>query len=53
LITPEIRDDLFAYLGGIIREMDGTALIVGGVADHIHTLVRTRPGRIRRVSEDR
>lgn len=43
LITPEIRDDLFAYLGGIIREMDGTALIVGGTADHVHMLVRVRP----------
>jgi REP element-mobilizing transposase RayT len=26
LITTEIRTDLFAYLGGIIREMRGTAL---------------------------
>jgi REP element-mobilizing transposase RayT len=42
-IIPEIRDDLFAYLGGIVREMDGTALIVGGVADHVHTLARVRP----------
>jgi len=23
LIKPEFRDDLFAYLGGIIREMNG------------------------------
>jgi hypothetical protein len=27
LIKPEFRDDLFAYLGGIIREMNGIALI--------------------------
>jgi hypothetical protein len=31
LIKPEFRDDLFAYLGGIIREMRGTALIINGV----------------------
>jgi putative transposase len=43
LITLEIRDDLFAYLGGIIREMHGTALIVNGTADHVHMLVRIRP----------
>jgi len=43
LITREIRDDLFAYLGGIIRETRGTALIVGGMADHVHMLVRIRP----------
>ena len=30
LITAEIRGDLFAYLGGIIREMRGVALIVNG-----------------------
>ncbi len=43
LLTPEIRDDVFAYLGGVIREMHGTALIVGGMADHIHMLFRIRP----------
>ena len=43
LITPETRSDVFAYLGGIIREMDGTALIVGGMSDHVHLLIRLRP----------
>jgi len=43
LITSEIRDDLFAYLGGIVREMRGAALIVGGMADHVHMLIRIRP----------
>jgi putative transposase len=43
LITPEIRSDLFAYLGGIVRKMDGAALIINGVADHVHMLIRIRP----------
>ena len=43
LITAEIRTDLFAYLGGIIREMHGTALIVNGTTDHVHMLIRIRP----------
>jgi len=43
LIKPEFRHDLFAYLGGIIREMRGTALIVNGTADHVHVLLRIRP----------
>jgi putative transposase len=43
LIKPEFRDDLFAYLGGIVREMQGTALIVNGEQDHIHMLIRVRP----------
>jgi len=45
LITPEIRPDLFAYLGGIVREMRGTAIIVGGAADHVHMLIRIRPAQ--------
>lgn len=43
LIKPEFRDDLFAYLGGIVRQMNGTALIINGVADHVHMLMRVRP----------
>jgi putative transposase len=43
LIKSEFSGDLFAYLGGIIREMDGTALIVNGAVDHVHMLVRARP----------
>jgi REP element-mobilizing transposase RayT len=43
LITAEIRSDLFAYLGGIVREMRGAALIINGTADHVHMLVRIRP----------
>jgi REP element-mobilizing transposase RayT len=43
LIKPEFRDDLFAYLGGIVREMNGAALIVNGTADHVHMLLRVRP----------
>ena len=45
LIKSDFRGDLFAYLGGIIREMDGTALIVNGTADHVHMLVRIRPAQ--------
>jgi REP element-mobilizing transposase RayT len=43
LIKPEFRGALFAYLGGIVREMQGTVLIVNGTAEHVHMLVRARP----------
>jgi len=43
LIKAEFRGDLFAYLGGIVREMNGAALMVNGAADHVHMLVRIRP----------
>ena len=45
LITPEIRSDLFAHLGGIVREMHATALIINGTCDHVHMLVRIRPNQ--------
>jgi REP element-mobilizing transposase RayT len=45
LITAMFRDDLFAYLGGIVRGMRATALIVNGTADHVHMLVRIRPNQ--------
>jgi REP element-mobilizing transposase RayT len=45
LITTNMRDDLFGYLGGIIREMKATALIVNGTADHVHVLMRIRPAQ--------
>jgi REP element-mobilizing transposase RayT len=43
MIAPDIRSDLFAYLGGIIRELRGTALIINGTGDHVHMLIRIRP----------
>src|SRR5438445_1298345 len=45
LIETGFRSELFAYLGGIVREMRGTALIINGTADHVHMLVRTRPAQ--------
>lgn len=41
----EFRRDLFAYIGGIVRELDATALAVNGAADHVHMLVRVRPSQ--------
>ena len=38
-IAPEIRADLHAYLGGIVREDGGTAVAIGGTADHVHLLI--------------
>jgi REP element-mobilizing transposase RayT len=45
LIAPEIRNDLLAYIGGIVRELGGTALIINGTADHVHMLMRVRPAQ--------
>jgi putative transposase len=39
IIQPEWRNDLHAYLGGIIRTLGGVAEIIGGASDHVHLLV--------------
>jgi len=38
-IDPEIRPDLWAYMGGIVREMRGVARVINGIDDHAHMLV--------------
>ena len=42
-LTPEIRQRLWPYLGGIARANGITALAVGGVADHVHALISLPP----------
>jgi REP element-mobilizing transposase RayT len=39
LIQPEIEDELYGYIGGIVRNNDGKLLKAGGTANHIHLLV--------------
>jgi REP element-mobilizing transposase RayT len=42
-LDAEVRPRLFAYMGGIIREVRCTPLIVNGVEDHVHALVGLSP----------
>ncbi len=39
LIVEDWRDRLHAYLGGLVKGLNGMPLAVGGVADHVHLLV--------------
>lgn len=39
LITPELQQRLYPYLGGIARENKMKALSIGGVEDHVHALL--------------
>jgi putative transposase len=39
MIATEWRDNLHAYLGGIVSGLDGTPLAVGGIEDHVHLLI--------------
>ena len=34
----KLRPDLFAYMGGIVREMGGAARLINGTGGHVHML---------------
>ncbi|MEE8142434.1 MAG: IS200/IS605 family transposase [Planctomycetota bacterium] len=40
LITPALRENLYSYIGGIIRGESGTLLQIGGMPDHLHLVTR-------------
>jgi REP element-mobilizing transposase RayT len=48
LIDSELEERLHPYLGGIIREMGGVAIRVGGVPNHVHLLAQLPAGPGRR-----
>lgn len=38
-ITRDWRDNLHAYLGGIIKNLGGVPIAIGGIEDHAHILM--------------
>jgi REP-associated tyrosine transposase len=42
LITPELEQRLYPFIGGIVRDLRCTLLAINGMPDHIHLLVRYR-----------
>ena len=43
LLKPEIRKELFAYMGGLIKEKKGKPIIINGTDDHAHVLASFPP----------
>ena len=43
LITKELRPDLHRFLGGLVKDLHGTPLVINGVSDHVHVLARIKP----------
>ena len=43
IITIDRRPRLYEYVGGIIRELGGISLAIGGIEDHLHLLAKLRP----------
>lgn len=37
------RDDLYAYIGGIVKDHKSILLKAGGIEDHVHLLLRIHP----------
>ena len=42
MITQDIRERLYEYMGGIIRGEGGVLLEIGGVPDHVHLLAKLK-----------
>ena len=43
LISRGLRDDLYSYIGGILRARKGLLVEIGGMPDHVHLAIRIRP----------
>jgi putative transposase len=43
LITENLKEELYKYIGGIIRDEGGVKLESGGIEDHIHLLAKFKP----------
>jgi REP element-mobilizing transposase RayT len=43
VMSEEVRANLHAYIGGIIRGEGGTPIAIGGTADHVHVLMKIAP----------
>lgn len=41
-IDPSIRDRLYGYIGGVLRQRGGRLIKAGGMYDHIHLLIELR-----------
>ncbi len=44
-LVEEHREDVFSYMGGILREIRCDSLAINGTADHVHIVFRT-PGTL-------
>jgi putative transposase len=40
LMTTPVRDELFPYMGGVVKGLAGTIITVGGMPDHVHLVAR-------------
>jgi putative transposase len=41
-INPEIQSRLYAYMGGIVRNYNGSLLEISGMPDHVHLIINIK-----------
>ena len=44
VITSDVEQALYEYLGGIVRDLGGKTIAINGMADHVHLLIRSSKG---------
>ena len=42
LITPDLEERLFPFMGGVVRDLRCALLCINGTPDHVHLLIRYR-----------
>ena len=42
-IVTKIREELYWYIGGIIKRENGILIEIGGISDHVHILFKLKP----------
>ena len=43
MIIQEVRDELYRYIGGIVKGESGVLIQIGGMPDHIHMVLKLKP----------
>jgi putative transposase len=43
LLEKKIRPDIYAYMGGILKDLKHKPLIINGIADHVHIFYGVNP----------
>lgn len=43
MINQKIRDELYRYMGGIVKGEGGVLIQIGGMPDHIHMVLKLKP----------
>ncbi len=43
MLIPELQEELYHYIGGIVKGEGGLLLQIGGMPDHVHLAIKLKP----------